>query len=341
MLCATRAFAQVPHAVGNGHAGGAQPGEGEHHRPPQPGAGDHHADHDLRRGLLRLCDLSLRPPAQSGAEPTSHNTVLEIAWTVVPVLILVMIAIPSFRLVYFEDRAPDADMTIKVTGHQWYWEYTYPDQGNIDFSSYMVPTDQLQAGPAAAARRGQPARAARREDDPHSHDERRRDPQLLHPEPRRAAVCDPGTHDRDLGEDRPARRLLWRVQPDLRHEPQPACRFRFTPVARRVRRLGATGQDEVRRRRRASCAADRAGSSRRRARSPLRRFSTDPHARVSRRRRDERYHARPRASRRSRPRPRARVRASLADEHEPQGYRHPLSDLRGVRGHRRRRACRS
>jgi cytochrome c oxidase subunit II len=77
---------------------------------------------------------------------TSHNSVLEIAWTVLPVLILVIIAIPSFRLVYYEDRTHDPDMTIKVTGHQWYWEYTYPDHGNLDFSSYFVPDDQLKPG---------------------------------------------------------------------------------------------------------------------------------------------------------------------------------------------------
>ena len=77
---------------------------------------------------------------------TSHNTVLEIAWTVIPVLILVVIAIPSFRLVYYEDRTHDADLTIKVTGHQWYWEYTYPDKNNIDFSSYIIPDDQLKPG---------------------------------------------------------------------------------------------------------------------------------------------------------------------------------------------------
>ncbi len=64
----------------------------------------------------------------------------------VPVLILVVIAIPSFRLVYFEDRALDADMTIKVTGHQWYWEYTYPDNNGVDFSSYIIPQDQLKPG---------------------------------------------------------------------------------------------------------------------------------------------------------------------------------------------------
>ncbi len=77
---------------------------------------------------------------------TSHNTIIEIAWTVIPVLILVVIAIPSFRLIYYEDRTPDADLTVKVTGHQWYWQYTYPDKGNIDFSSYIIPEDQLKPG---------------------------------------------------------------------------------------------------------------------------------------------------------------------------------------------------
>ena len=76
----------------------------------------------------------------------SHNTVIEILWTVIPVLILVIIAIPSFRLIYYEDRTAHPDMTIKVTGHQWFWEYTYPDQGNIDFSSFIVPDDKLKPG---------------------------------------------------------------------------------------------------------------------------------------------------------------------------------------------------
>jgi cytochrome c oxidase subunit 2 len=80
------------------------------------------------------------------ASRVSHHTALEVAWTVLPVLILVVIAIPSFRLVYFEDRTAAADMTVKVTGHQWYWEFTYPDQGGIDFSSYIVPDDQLKPG---------------------------------------------------------------------------------------------------------------------------------------------------------------------------------------------------
>jgi cytochrome c oxidase subunit 2 len=76
----------------------------------------------------------------------SHHTGIEIAWTVIPVLILVVIAIPSFRLIYYLDRTPDPDMTIKVTGHQWYWEYTYPDQGNIDIESRYIHDEDLKPG---------------------------------------------------------------------------------------------------------------------------------------------------------------------------------------------------
>jgi len=68
----------------------------------------------------------------------SHNTVLEISWTLLPVLILVAIAIPSFQLLYFMDKAEKAEMTLKVTGHQWYWTYEYPDNGNLTFDSRIV-----------------------------------------------------------------------------------------------------------------------------------------------------------------------------------------------------------
>ena len=75
---------------------------------------------------------------------TAHNTVLEVAWTVLPVLILVVIAIPSFRLLYFLDEVRDADVTLKVIGHQWYWEYQYPDQGGFSFSSYPVADEDIK-----------------------------------------------------------------------------------------------------------------------------------------------------------------------------------------------------
>jgi cytochrome c oxidase subunit II len=76
----------------------------------------------------------------------THNGPLEIAWTVIPALVLVGMAIPSFRLVFFETKTNDPYMTVKVTGHQWYWEYAYPNQGNIDFMSNMIPQNQLKPG---------------------------------------------------------------------------------------------------------------------------------------------------------------------------------------------------
>lgn len=77
---------------------------------------------------------------------TSHNVALEIAWTAIPVLILVVIAIPSFRLLYFMDRNADAEMTIKAIGHQWYWSYEYPDHGDFAFDAFMKYDDDLQEG---------------------------------------------------------------------------------------------------------------------------------------------------------------------------------------------------
>jgi cytochrome c oxidase subunit 2 len=71
----------------------------------------------------------------------THNTTLEILWTLVPVLILLVIAIPSFKLLYFMDKAEHADMTLKVTGHQWYWSYEYPDKNGVSFDSNMIPEE--------------------------------------------------------------------------------------------------------------------------------------------------------------------------------------------------------
>jgi cytochrome c oxidase subunit II len=96
--------------------------------------------------LLGWVVFKFRESVNPTPSRTSHNTMIEIAWTVIPVLILVVMAIPSFRLVYYEDRTRDADLTIKVTAHQWYWEYSYPDKNNIDFSSYIIPDDQLKPG---------------------------------------------------------------------------------------------------------------------------------------------------------------------------------------------------
>jgi len=77
---------------------------------------------------------------------TTHNTLIEVLWTVVPVVILVVIAIPSFKLLYFTDASEDAEMTVKVYGNTWNWTYEYPDHGNFSFTSIMVPENELQPG---------------------------------------------------------------------------------------------------------------------------------------------------------------------------------------------------
>lgn len=83
------------------------------------------------------------------ATTTTHHTGLEVAWTIIPILILVVIAIPSFRLLYYGDKAVDAAMTIKVTGHQWYWSYAYPDQGNVVIESRILSeADRLKTKPS-------------------------------------------------------------------------------------------------------------------------------------------------------------------------------------------------
>ncbi len=77
---------------------------------------------------------------------TTHNTVIEVLWTTVPVIILVIIAIPSFKLLYYADRVEDADMTIKAIGHQWYWSYEYPDHGDFTFDGIMLSDDEREEG---------------------------------------------------------------------------------------------------------------------------------------------------------------------------------------------------
>ena len=76
----------------------------------------------------------------------SHNAILETLWTGIPVIILIVMAIPSFKLVYEQDVIPEADMTIKVIGHQWYWEYQYPEHDDLAFESYLIPEDELKEG---------------------------------------------------------------------------------------------------------------------------------------------------------------------------------------------------
>jgi len=98
---------------------------------------------------------------RAGANPkpsrTTHNTMLEIVWTAVPVLILVVIAFPSFKLIYYEDRTPEADVTVKAIGRQWYWSYAYPDHGNFSFDAFMLSREEAEEA-------GEPALLATSED---------------------------------------------------------------------------------------------------------------------------------------------------------------------------------
>ena len=97
-------------------------------------------------GLLLFIMVKFNARSHPVPSRTTHNTLIEVLWTVVPVLILVTIAIPSFKLMYYMDRVPDSKMTIKITGHQWYWEYSYPDNGNIDFNSNLIADKDLKPG---------------------------------------------------------------------------------------------------------------------------------------------------------------------------------------------------
>ena len=90
--------------------------------------------------LALLVSVVVKFNARANPVPsrTTHNTLLEVAWTLIPVLILVTIAVPSFRLLFLELDVPKADITIKATGKQWYWSYAYPDNGKFEFDSLMA-----------------------------------------------------------------------------------------------------------------------------------------------------------------------------------------------------------
>ena len=89
-------------------------------------------------GLLTWIMIRYNAKANPTPSATTHNTVLEVLWTVVPVAVLVTIAIPSFRLLYYEDVIPQTDMTIKAIGKQWFWSYEYPDNGNFTFDALVL-----------------------------------------------------------------------------------------------------------------------------------------------------------------------------------------------------------
>src|SRR5579863_6420277 len=92
--------------------------------------------------LLVIVVVKFNAKANPVPSRTTHNTLIEVAWTLIPVLILVGIAIPSFKLLFLELDIPKADLTIKATGKQWYWSYAYPDNGKFEFDSLMAQDKQ-------------------------------------------------------------------------------------------------------------------------------------------------------------------------------------------------------
>ncbi len=96
--------------------------------------------------LLAIVVIRFNSRANPTPTRTTHNSLLEVIWTVVPVVILVLIAIPSFKLLYYMDRTDEAEMTLKAIGHQWYWSYEYPDHGEFAFDSIMIEDEDLKEG---------------------------------------------------------------------------------------------------------------------------------------------------------------------------------------------------
>ena len=94
--------------------------------------------------LVIYACIKFRATKNKIASQTSHNTTIEIVWTLVPCLILIIMAVPSFKVLYSQDKVPPADVTVKAIGYQWYWGYEYPDE-NIIFDSYMIEDKDLKA----------------------------------------------------------------------------------------------------------------------------------------------------------------------------------------------------
>lgn len=94
--------------------------------------------------LLIIVVVKFNEKANPTPSKTTHHTLVEVIWTAVPVIILVWLFIPSYNVMVMNDRVEDADMTLKVTGHQWYWSYEYPDNGNFTFDALMTADEDLE-----------------------------------------------------------------------------------------------------------------------------------------------------------------------------------------------------
>lgn len=95
--------------------------------------------------LLIFVTIRFRRSANPEPSKTSHNTLIEVIWTAIPVIILIVIAIPSFKLLYKMDHVEDPDLIVNVYGYQWYWGYEYKDLGIDEYSSYMLRPEVSKA----------------------------------------------------------------------------------------------------------------------------------------------------------------------------------------------------
>ena len=95
--------------------------------------------------LMAYACFRFRESRNPNPSKTTHNVAIEVLWTLIPCLILIVMAVPSFKILYSQDTIPKADVTIKAIGYQWYWGYEYPDE-NIIFDSYMIEEKDLQQG---------------------------------------------------------------------------------------------------------------------------------------------------------------------------------------------------
>ena len=97
-------------------------------------------------GIMATIILRFNSKANPVPTKTTHNTLLEVVWTGVPVFILMIVAVPSLKLLYYADRIQESEITLKITGNQWFWSYSYPDQGELEFDSILIPDDELKEG---------------------------------------------------------------------------------------------------------------------------------------------------------------------------------------------------
>ncbi|WP_443023746.1 cytochrome c oxidase subunit II [Sneathiella sp.] len=96
--------------------------------------------------LLIFVIIRFNKRANPVPSKTSHNTLIEVTWTVIPIMLLIVIMIPSLKLLYFADRVEEPDMTLKAIGYQWFWGYEYMDEDGLAFEAVMVPDDALEPG---------------------------------------------------------------------------------------------------------------------------------------------------------------------------------------------------